>query len=336
MKKKISIRNIAKELGISPTTVSFVINGHAREKRISDSVVQQVTELVEKIGYRPDSLARSFRTGRTNIIGLVVEDISNSFFSAIARLIEEKSYQNGYKIIYSSTDNDTVKTSELLQMYAEWHVDGYIIVPPEGVEEDINSLIKSGKPVVLLDRYLQGTDADAVVTDNFESACKATAHLIDTGHKNIAFITIDSRQHQMQDRMLGYKRTLDHFGLPVHILKVVNKRGSREDQITSFLQEQKEIDAIFFATNYLCVSGLRSIKRQGLKIPRDIRVASFDDLELFELYSPSITTVAQPIEQIAEHTINLLLARLKSENHFKEFNRIVLPASFIIRESSLK
>lgn len=333
MENKVSISSIAKELGISPTTVSFVLNGQGKEKRISEKLALQVTELAEKLGYRPNSLARSFRTGRTNIIGLLVEDMSNAFFSTIARLIEEKSYQNGYKIIYSSTENDTAKTKELLAMYAQWHVDGYILVPPQGVEDDINMLIESGKPVVQLDRYLSAAKTDAVTINNLQSACQATAHLIDCGFKNIALVTIASSQHQMNDRLLGYEKALSEAGYPGHILRV-NKAASPEEQMISFFREKKEIDAVFFATNYLCVSGLRSIKRLGLDIPGDIGVVSFDDHELFELYSPSLTAVAQPLEQLAQSTIDILLNRLKSRQPSGDFNRIVLEASFIIRNSS--
>ena len=336
MKKKISINDIAKALGISITTVSFILNGRAEEKRISESLVKKVQDFINEVDYKPNSLARSLRTGKTNIIGLMVEDISYPFFSIIARLIEEKSYQNGYKIIYCSTENNTAKTRELINMYSERHVDGYIIVPPEGVEEDVKALIASGKPVVQVDRYLSGIETDAVVINNLESAYHATKHLIDNGYKNVALVTIDSQQLQMRDRLLGYKKAMSEVGLTQYIKEIAYDSAQAVQQITAFLQKEQNVDAIFFATNYLCVSGLKAINNLNIKIPQQIGVVSFDDYELFEMYSPSITTVSQPAEKIAEQVINLLLARLKKHNASKKTECIVLPTSFIVRDSSVR
>ncbi len=333
-KKKYSISDIARELGISTTTVSFILNGKAKEKRISDGLVKKVQDFVTKIDYKPNFLAKSLRTGRTNIIGLMVEDISNPFFSTIARAIEEKSYQNGYKIIYCSTENDPEKTRELIKMYKEWHVDGYIIVTPKGVENDIKTLKESGKPVVLFDRYLPGVETDSVVVNNEDSAFFATKHLIKQGFKNIAFITTHSPQLQMQDRRSGYKMAMEEDHLATHIHKLKYKDAKTAEKIVQFLQKEENIDAILFATNYLCITGLKAIKQIGAKIPKDIGVASFDDSELFELHSPSITAVAQPVEQIAEKAIGLLLNRLKGENKSDTFKQITLPTSFVIRHSS--
>ena len=166
MKKKLSIVDIANSLNVSKTTISFILNGRAQEKRIGAELVERVLKFVEEVGYKPNPLAKSLRTGKSNIIGLMVEDIANPFFANIARLIEDRAYNNGYKIIYCSTDNNTDKTKDLIEMYRDRHVDGYIIAPPEGIEDDINSLVKAGFPVVLFDRNLENVNADYVVVDN--------------------------------------------------------------------------------------------------------------------------------------------------------------------------
>src|SRR5690606_28219805 len=152
--KKTSLVDIARALNISPTTVSFILNNKAEEKRISKKLVKIVLDYVEEVGYRPNPLARSLRTGKTNTIGLMVEDITNPFFGHIARKIEEAAYKNGYKILYCSTDNNTEKTKDLITMFRERQVDGYIISPPPRVEKEIESLIQSNIPVVLFDRTL--------------------------------------------------------------------------------------------------------------------------------------------------------------------------------------
>lgn len=335
MKKKISINDIAKALGISNTTVSFILNGKAKEKRISESLVQRVLKYVDEINYKPNSLARSLRTGKTNIIGLMVEDISNPFFASIARLIEENAYKNGYKILYCSTENDLEKTTDLIQMFRDRHVDGYIIVPPEGLDSEIVSLKANNKPVVLFDRCLPDVETDFVVINNEESSYHGVKHLIDNGYKDIAIITIDSLQPQMQDRILGYERALEEQGLTAYIKEIAYKDNEHAvRQITTFLQRKPNIDAIFFTTNYLCVSGLKALRELNLSIPNDIAVISFDECELFQMYSPSITVIAQPFEEISVNVINILLAKLGSESKDGDYMQITLPASFIERDSS--
>ena len=338
MKKKPSIIDIAQKLNISSTTVSFILNGKAKEKRISDKMVEKVEKYIQEVGYKPNSLARSLRTGKSNIIGLMVESISNPFFANIARQIEKKAYANGYKIIYSSTDNDTTRTKELIQMFRERHVDGYIISPPEGIEEEVRSLVNSGVPVVFFDRYLPGIEVDTVIIDNFNSAYNAVSYLVKTGHKNIGFITLDSLQTQMQDRLAGYEKALAENGLSPHI-KEINYNVSPENiirHISAFLERNVKLDAVLFATNYLGVSGLKAIRELGLSIHEQLAVISFDDHDLFELHNPSITAITQPVDEIADAIINALISKMKPGVKARKEQITVLPTHFQLRESCPK
>lgn len=336
MKKKLSIKDLAKELNISATAVSFILNGKAREKRISEELVKKVEGYIEKTGFKPNSLARSLRTGKTNIIGLMVENISNPFFANIARHIEERAYKSGYKIIYCSTDNNSMKTRDLIQMYRERHVDGYIITPPEGIEPEINSLLASGCPVVLFDRLLHGVDADFVLINNEQSTYNATKHLITQGYKNIAFITLGSLQSQMQDRLNGYEKALSERELPIHLKELPYTAESSDytRHITAFLKRKPELDAIVFGTNYIGVSGLKAINALGRRIPADLAVISFDDHDVFELNTPTVTAIAQPIEEMAEKVITLLLNKLNRDTKPVASKTYVLPAKLIMRNSS--
>ncbi|WP_207532115.1 LacI family DNA-binding transcriptional regulator [Desertivirga arenae] len=337
MKRKLSIIDIAKHLNISTTTVSFILNGRAKEKRISDELVERVLKFVEEVGYKPNVLARSLRTGKSNIIGLLVESIANPFFANIARLIENNAYKNGYKIIYSSTENDTEKTKQILSIFRERHVDGYIIAPPEGIEEEVTSLIKSGSPVVLFDRFLENVPGvDFVGVNSVQSIYTGMKHLVLEGYKNIGFVTLDSLQSQMQDRLHGYEQATAEFKLTEHVKEVSYNQSSENivRQIVSFLKRKRDLDAIVFATNYLGISGLRAIKELGLKIPEDIGVLVFDDNELFELYTPSITSIAQPIEKISDQVISLLLKRLDQQEIDPQNERIILDTELTVRDSS--
>lgn len=336
MEKKVSIKDIAKRLGISISTVSFVVNGKAKEKRISEELTKKVLQLVEELDYKPDALAKSFRTGKTNIIGFLVDDISEPFFSGIARFIDEKASQKGYKIIYSSTRNNKKKAIELLQIFQDRHVDGYIIALPEGLEDEVQTLTKSSKPVVLFDRYFPGLKTDYVIINNQESTFNATTHLIGNGYKNIGFVTIDTIEQQMLDRLKGYEEAVATNGLKSNIIKIPYSKSSNTiDQVSAYLQEQKQLDAVIFATNYLCMDGLRAIQRLGLKITEDLAVVSFDDFELLEFSSPTITAIAQPLEEIAEHIMQTLLSRLSGSRSEPSHKQVVLPTTLNVRNSSL-
>ncbi len=338
MKKKLSIVDLAKQLNISPTTISFILNGKAQEKRISSELVERVLKQIEKVGYKPNALAQSLRTGKTMIIGLMVENIANPFFANIARLIEEKAYKNGYKIIYCSTDNDSSKTKDLLNMFQDRHVDGYIISPPEGIEKEVDDLIDNGSPVVLFDRYLPDTKADFIVVDNMGSTYNAVKHLIKNGYKNIAFVTLDSLQTQMQDRLKGYEKAIDEEGLNHHV-KEISYYQDEENiirHIVAYLERKPDLDAVLFGTNYFGVSGLKAIKQLNKKIPDDLAVISFDDHTLFELHSPEITAISQPIEDISEKLITILLGRLNNTAKSKKIQSEVLSPELIVRGSSGK
>ena len=338
MKKKLSIVDIANALNVSKTTISFILNGRAQEKRISAELVETVMKYVDEVGYKPNSLAKSLRTGKSNTIGLMVEDISNPFFASIARLIEERAYKNGYKIIYCSTDNDTQKTKELIDMFRDRHVDGYIISPPEGIEEDIESLTKDGMPVVLFDRHLPNVDTDYIEIDNLFSTYNATRHLIEQGFKNIAFVTFASRQTQMVDRVRGYQNAIESAGLPILIKEILFNQEEELiiNPLREFMIQNANIDAILFGTNHIGTCGLKIMQEMGKNTPTDIAIISFDDYEVFELYSPPVTAIAQPIDEIADNVISVLLEKLDSHSASTKLKGVILKTNLKIRKSSIK
>lgn len=340
MKKKLSIVDIARELNISKTTISFILNGLAQEKRIGDELTQKVLKYVEEVGYKPNSLAKSLRTGKSNTIGLMVEDISNPFFANIARLIEDKAYENGFKLTYCSTDNKTEKTREMLQMFRERHVDGYIIAPPPGLEEEITQLINEGFPVVLFDRNLPNVATDSVMVDNFFSTYNATKHLISQNkYQNIAFITFTSAQTQLQQRMQGYKKAMSEYKFKSYIKEIVYQPDNALiiKPMLAFFKKNPNIDAVLFGTNHLGACGLRVIRDLGLSVPNDIAVVSFDDYEVFQLHSPAVTAIAQPIDKIADEIISLMVKRLRQPLSEKtKVESVVLLTELFVRASSLK
>ncbi|QIL39160.1 LacI family transcriptional regulator [Pedobacter sp. HDW13] len=337
MKKRVSIKDIAKQLNISITTVSFVINGKAREKNISEALTKKVLDLVAELNYQPNALATSLRTGKTKIIGFLVDDISEPFFSGIARHIDEIASNLGYKILFSSTRNDTEKAIELLQIFEDRHVDGYIMALPEGLEDEVKKLIQTDAPVVLFDRYVQDVKTDYVIIDNKKSTFEATEHLIKNGYKNIGFVTIDTLQLQMVDRLAGYEAAIEKHKLPA-VVKKIKYTGSEDSilEMTSFFKAEKQLDAVIFAANYICLDGLRTFRKSGIRIHKDLAVVSFDDFEILEFCEPAVTAIAQPLEAIAENIMKVLLNKLKKAGQNVGNTQISLPTSLNIRPSSAK
>jgi len=339
MKKRLSIRNIAQELNISITTVSFILNGKAKEMRISDQLIQKVNDYMKEHNYHPNQFAQSLRTGKTKMIALFVEDIADSFFASVARLIEESAYRQGYKIIYCSTEDRLEKTKELIQLFKSRNVDGFIITPPKGIEKELRQLLQEELPFVLFDRFFPKLNTDYVIIDNFEGTKEAIKHLQDQGFKHIAFVTLDSDQTQMNDRLRGYDLMMDDRELPKYILKIPFKLDTRKvsDQFDAFFTDCKNIDAVLFATNYLAIKGFETLRKLNIKIGQEIAVIAFDDHEFFKVFNPPITAVAQPMKELSDHLISILLKKLHPETEQKTgtSNQIVLPTKLIIRESSL-
>ncbi|TCC95737.1 LacI family DNA-binding transcriptional regulator [Pedobacter hiemivivus] len=333
---KLSIKDIAQRCNTSITTVSFVLNGRADEKRISRDLKEKILKTIEDTGYKQNQFARGMRTGKTNIIGLIIEDISNVFFSAVARIIEEDAYKRGYKIIYCSTDDNTEKTKELIKLFIEQNLDGYIITPPKGLEDEIQLMINNKIPVVLFDRYFVDLETDYVVVDNFNASKKAVQHLFDSGFENIALVTTSSDQTQMVERLNGYEKTLIKNGKKPKILKIPFNQSAEENikAISTYLKKNKELDAIFFSTNYLAFKGLEAISQLKLKIPDDLAVVAFDDQDFFRIYNPSISAIGQPVKDISLKLIDILLQKMESDE--KPIEKITLSTNLIVRNSSIK
>jgi len=335
MKKKLAIKDIAAALNVSETSVSVVLNGKARQNGISVKLEDKILSFVKQVGYRPNRLAQGLRTGKTMTIGMVVEDISDPFFSAIARAVEEQIYQHGYRIIYGSSENSPEIANDLIQTFKNYQVDGYIIAPTPGLEGIINQLIIEGNPVVQFDRSLPGLPGSVVTVDNFRGSEAGTLHLIENHFRNIAFITLSDRQNQMEDRVQGYRNAMRvHALLPI-VKEVVYKESAAKAalSIKNLLKARRDVDALFFSTNYLAMSGLEAMKELGLKAGRDLGVVVFDDNTNFSLFNPAITAVAQPVKEIGLQVTRILLEELK-DDHMIDSQNILLKTKLVVRDSS--
>lgn len=337
-KKAVSIRNIADELNISVTTVSFVLNGKAKEKYISKELTKKVLDYAKLINYRPNQIAQSLRTGKSKILVFMVEDISNAFFSKLARIFEDIAYEKGYKVIFCSNDNDDEKSNELISLFNFRQVDGFVIVPSPGIKETIENLIKDNIPVILLDRFFEELNCNSVVIDNLQASFDATTHLIQNKFKHIGYITTASDQSQMKGRLCGYEKAMLENGLISHTLQIpFNEisKGKGKEYIRNFLEKHPNLDALFFATNYLAQSGLKVLKESSPTLVKELGIIAFDDNDMFKIYDPAITSVSQPLVEISTKLMEIMLILLKKKDVIETNHQIMLKTELIIRESSL-
>lgn len=336
--KKVSIRDIALRAGVVPSTVSLVLNGKSKEGRISFELAEKIRRIAAEEGYAPNQTAVSLRTGRSKILGLIVEDISNVFFASLAKIIEDRANSLGFKILYCSTDNDDRKGCELIRVLFNRQVDGFLITPSSGMAADVTRLMEQRKPVVLMDRYLSEVDTPCVLVDNFKGVEMGIEHLLAKNYKQVAFVTNDLDQVQMHEREKGYRETLTrHHGkvnedliltLPYHV-----HTDEAVATITDFLVKRKGIDAVFFATNYIGIFGLESIHKLQLSIPGDLAVICFDDHDIFRLMLPGITCIRQPVEEIAAAAVDLLISQVRDQD-FTIVGRQMKEPTLILRNSS--
>jgi LacI family transcriptional regulator len=332
--KRVSLKDIARIAGVSPSTVSFVLNGKAKQMRISETLASRIMEVAKKEGYHPNPVAVSLRTGKSQILGLIVETISGNFFASLSRIIEDEAARFGYKVVYTSTENNRQKGKELIGMLSQRQVDGYIITPTPGMEQDIKDLIADNKPVVLMDSYFPGIDVPHVLVNNYEGVLKGTTHLIEKGYRRIGFVTVDLDLVQMEERLKAYQDCMEKAGLSTENLVLRLKYEEDKElgiqNVTSFIQNTPDLEAVFFATNYLGLLGLESIHRLGLKLPDDLAMIVFDDHDVFRLYPPGITCIRQPAEEIAKTALELLMEQLGKGNNGGE-SKIEISPGLVVR-----
>lgn len=348
---RVSIKDVAKQAGVSTATVSHVIN---QTRFVRDETRQKVLEAIEALNYQPSSIARGLATNSTQTIGLVVSDITNPFFTAVARGVEDEINQHGYHTIFCNTDEDPSREDEYLRLLSARQIDGLIIAPTGVWSERLVRIADTDVPIVMLDRHIPEFEAPLVCVDNEAGAYQAIRHLIDLGHRRIAvlmgLITIST----LRDRLAGYKRALDEAKIPIDenlIVQADPRYFSNQlslsqlsaplltnNQMTptaySALQQLLDLadrpTAIFVTNNQMTLGTLYALKERNLSCPADISLISFDDHDWASLFSPPLTVVRQPTYQLGK-TAATLLMKMISHQEFE--TPAPLPVELIIRES---
>jgi LacI family transcriptional regulator len=334
MEKRVSLKDIAKKVGVSVALVSYVMNGKEKEKRVGVEVVKKIRQAAEELNYQPNQIARSLRIGSTKTIGLIVADIANPFFGQLARIIEDEAFKNGFTVIFGSSDEDEMKSGFLLNTLINRQVDGIIIVPAEGTNKQVNSLIKKKLPLVLVDRYFPEINCSHVVLNNYQATYEATSYFVDKGFKHIAMVAYRSSLMHMKERIRGYVEALKNSGLDhtnyLVEVKFGNSQGDIENVLGNFLTRNKKTDAMVFANNGLSVAGLYFAQNNCIRIPEEMGFIGFDGGESFDLYSSPLSYIKQPLEEMGKEAVNVLMDLI---NGSTKISHIMLNPALVIRKS---
>ncbi len=335
MQKRVSLKDIAQKVGVSIATVSYVLNGQEKEKRVGSVVIEKIRQAAEELNYQPNQIARSLRMQSTKTIGLIVADIANPFFGHLARIIENEATNHGFTMIIGSSDEDEYKSESLINTLLNRQVDGFIIIPSEGSAKQIQSLVRKKVPIVLVDRYFPEINTSYVVLDNYQAMFDAASHLINRGYRNIVMVAYHSSLIHMKERIRGYTEAMTLNGLTDNIsIKEIRFNLGQKDMESVFDEmklKRENKAALLFATNTLSISGLFSMQKRCLKIPEDIAYIGFDGSECFDIYSPPLTFVQQPLEEMGKESFNVLMNLINGSN---KVTRIILSPALIPRESS--
>ena len=303
--EKVSLKIIAKELGVSAATVSLVLNGKNKNGRVSDEMSKKIIDKASELHYIPNSLAKGLKMGHSKSIGLIVADISNVFFGTLALHIQNYAEKEGYTVIIGNTNEKLEEMEKITSFLSSRQVDGLIITPAEGSEVLIDSIFKSKKPLVLVDRCFPELNVPSVLINNYEVCYRSTKQLIDQGYKNMAFITYRQDQFHTNERKRGFIEAMYNNGLyDPHYVKEVSYQCLEKDMdkaISQLLKSEKKVDTIFFATNTISIAGVKSLLKHGISIQKDIQVMCFDETDAINLFPFRVPFIKQPIEEMAKN-----------------------------------
>jgi DNA-binding LacI/PurR family transcriptional regulator len=332
LKNKVTLKEVAKLAGVSTATVSNVLND---SKYVSEELKRQVLKVVEALNYSPNDIAKSLRVKESKLIGLMISDISNPFFSSVVRGIEDTLSENQYNVLLCNTDLNVQKEKMYLKILLGKRIDG-LIISASGKDGDyFNDLKKIGAPLVFLNRCPEHLFSDIVMTDNIKGSYMATEHLIKHGYHKIGMIAGPQEISTGRDRLMGFHQAIKDYGLEEYpeLVKVGQFTiQSGYDMMRELKNGKVQPDALLVANNLMTLGVLNFIQEYKIDIPKDIALIGFDDPEWATIVSPSLTAIRQPAYDQGNTAANLLLERLKGR-YTADPRRLYLDPSLIIRKS---
>jgi len=327
-----SIKDVAREAGVSIATVSRVLNN---VDVVNDDTKKKVLEAISKLGYRPNIIARSLKTQKTSTIGIIIPDISSQFYPEIVRGAEDVANIYSYNIILCNTDLDSEREIEYLRILKEKMIDG-VLYMSNSLEEDVIKLINELKiPVVLIETKDKKNNFPSITIDNEKAAYDATKFLLNKGFRDIVFVgTHPEAENALSKRYKGYERAMNENGMRINPDLVCFSGIKPQDGanvVSSFLKNKK-YDSIFCISDELAMGVINELREQGIRVPEDISVIGFDNIFSSSIYHPKLTTISQPMYDMGSVGMRMLIKIINKQPIDNE--HYVLPHEIIIRNST--
>ncbi|MFW5686703.1 MAG: LacI family DNA-binding transcriptional regulator [Halanaerobium sp.] len=333
-----TMEEIAEKAGVSQATVSRVINGHSG---VSERKRKLVMEWARKLDYQPNRTAQSLKNNKSNLIGLIVSDISNPYFAEIVHAVEKEAAQNGYNIILCNTENNIQKEKESINTLRSRQVEGILIVPSDKSAPHLKNIKKLNLPIVVI---TQISDLfSSVAVDHAKGGEMIVKHLSDLGHTKIGYIGPLSYAGYTEDKFEGYKNGLKDSNLEFNSKYVIKTDGGMPElssqnaykKVCQFLEKKEnELATAYFAYNDLAAfEAIKAFEDYNYQVPKDIAIAGFDNTSLAQINRPGLTTISQPIKTIGHVGLDMLLKKINNDN---ESQNIILEPQLIVRDSTIK
>lgn len=329
-----TIGDVAKRAGVSKSSVSRVLNGNY--EYMSEETKQKIMQAIEEMNYSPNSLAQSLKKKKTQVIGIILSDISNPFWSEVLKGVQDECKRNGYALMVSTSEEDPEIERENVHLLRGRQVDGLIVNTTAGINDLYEELEKEGFPFVFLDRMTGGIKTDTVVVNNVSGAKQAIEYLIEQGHHRIGILLnpLENKSPRIE-RLEGYKLAHYMHNLPIDesLIKICDpQNGSGAKATEELLKMNNRPTAIFSTNEKLNLEALTGIKKSKLKVPTDVSLFGYDDFPWIPLLDPPLSTVAQPSFEMGVKAVALLMDRIKNgENH--KTKMVQLQPEIRLRES---
>jgi DNA-binding LacI/PurR family transcriptional regulator len=333
MTARVTMRQIAERAGVSIGTVSHVINETAI---VRPKLRDRVIEAIRSMGYQPSALAQGLRKNRTNMLGMVIPDITNPFFPAVVRGVEDVAYERSFRVILCNADNDPSKEASYVRELRSYHIAGLLIIPAAGanIAGHLRDYGSASVPVVCIDRVPDGWKGDAVLVANAEGAYLATRHLIQMGHRRLAVIVGPLKLTNSAERLRGFKRALTqaHIAIePEFVQEAPFDTVSGYQSALRLLRMLPRPTAIFACNDMQALGVLQAARELHLRCPEDLSIAGFDSLEFTKFTDPSLTSVYQPGYELGSTAAQLLFQRIDGLRSAPK--RVLLPTELNRRNS---
>ncbi|OHX68513.1 LacI family DNA-binding transcriptional regulator [Flammeovirga pacifica] len=332
-KDRVTIKDIAKELGVTPTTVSRALNGG---ERISEKTKNKVISLAKKWNYRPNIIARNLQNQTSKTVGVIIPEFNHNFFSMMLHGVEEKIRELGFQLMIGSSGRNYDQEKSTCFKMSDAKVDGLLIALSKDMKDYsyLQQIRDEGTPIVLLDRICEDIDTSVVITDDFQGASQAVDYLLSLGHQKILHVKGENGISTTFNRYMGYVEALKRKKIPIDQNLILTSEDEIElkKQLISIFNQKDHPTAIFAFSDYLAFIIMETLKSIGLEIPKDVSIIGYADEPISTYTSPKLSTVKQPSFEMGKKAVELLFDYQKEE----KYQHVILKTKLIIRESTLE